>query len=117
MRIFKREKEQTKELPSELEELREDVRQTKMPEPVEKVAYKEIERLTKTSPSSAEYTIGINYIDYLTSLPWNRSSEDRLDLQKAKDLMDNAIILDGRNIFQPETVRKLGFEYYSIGRQ
>ncbi len=41
----------------------------------------------------------------------------RLDLQKAKDLMDNAIILDGRNIFQPETVRKLGFEYYSIGRQ
>jgi len=41
----------------------------------------------------------------------------RLDLQKAKDLMDNAVILDGRNIFQPEAVRKLGFEYYSIGRQ
>jgi UDPglucose 6-dehydrogenase len=41
----------------------------------------------------------------------------RLDLQKARDLMDNAIILDGRNLFRPETVRKLGFEYYSIGRQ
>ncbi len=88
MRIFKREKEQTKELPSELEELREDVRQTKMPEPVEKVAYKEIERLTKTSPSSAEYTIGINYIDYLVSLPWNKMTDDNLDIKRAESILN-----------------------------
>lgn len=39
-----------------------------------------------------------------------------LDLNKVKDLMENAIILDGRNIFSPESVRQAGFEYYSIGR-
>ncbi|UCD91562.1 MAG: endopeptidase La [Desulfobacterales bacterium] len=88
MRIFKKEKEQIKEMPSEIEELREDVRQTKMPEPVEKVAYKEIERLTKTSPSSAEYTIGINYIDYLLSLPWNKMTDDNLDLKRAESILN-----------------------------
>ncbi len=40
-----------------------------------------------------------------------------LDLKKAKKLMENPIIIDGRNIFKPGDVRKLGFEYYSIGRK
>ncbi len=40
-----------------------------------------------------------------------------LDLKKAKELMENPIIIDGRNIFEPGDVRKLGFEYYSIGRK
>jgi len=39
-----------------------------------------------------------------------------LDLKKVKNLMDNPIIVDGRNIFNPAEVRKIGFEYYSIGR-
>lgn len=41
----------------------------------------------------------------------------RLDLRKVKELMANPIIVDGRNVFEPEEVRKLGFEYYSIGRK
>ncbi len=40
-----------------------------------------------------------------------------LDLNKVKDLMANPIIIDGRNAFDPEEVRSLGFEYYSVGRQ
>jgi len=88
MRIFKKEKGQMKELPSELYELKEDVQRAKMPEPVEKVAYKEIERLTKTSPSSAEYTIGINYIDYLVSLPWSRMTNDNLDIRRAESILN-----------------------------
>jgi UDPglucose 6-dehydrogenase len=40
-----------------------------------------------------------------------------LDLKKAKGLMENPIIIDGRNIFDPHEVRALGFEYYSIGRK
>jgi len=40
-----------------------------------------------------------------------------LDLKKTKKLMENPIIIDGRNIFKPGDVRKLGFEYYSIGRK
>jgi ATP-dependent Lon protease len=59
-----------------------------MPQEVVKTALKEIERIGKMGATSAEYTIGINYIDYLTSLPWNRSSEDRLDLEAAKKILD-----------------------------
>jgi ATP-dependent Lon protease len=88
MRIFKREKGQMKELPSELNELKEDVQSAKMPESVEKIVYKEIERLTKTSPSSAEYTIGINYIDYLLSLPWNKMTNDNLDIKRAESILN-----------------------------
>jgi UDPglucose 6-dehydrogenase len=40
-----------------------------------------------------------------------------LDLKKVKSLMANPIVVDGRNIFHPEDVRKLGFEYYSVGRK
>jgi ATP-dependent Lon protease len=88
MRIFKKEEEQIKEMPSELQELKEEVRKAKMPVPVENVAYKEIERLTKTSPSSAEYTIGINYIDYLVSLPWNKMTDDHLDIKRAESILN-----------------------------
>jgi len=88
MRIFKKEKGQIKELSSEIEELKEEVRKAKMSLPVEKVAYKEIERLAKTSPSSAEYTIGINYIDYLVSLPWNKMTDDNLDIKRAEAILN-----------------------------
>jgi len=40
-----------------------------------------------------------------------------LDLDKVKTLMANPIIIDGRNVFDPEDIKKLGFEYYSVGRK
>ena len=86
MGIFK--KGPDKELLSEIEELKETVVHAKMPEVVEKVAFKEIDRLAKTSPSSAEYTIGINYIDYLVSLPWNKLTDDNLDIKRAESVLD-----------------------------
>jgi len=86
MRIFK--KGPDKELASEIEELKETVVHAKMPEVVEKVAFKEVDRLSKASPSSAEYTIGINYIDYLVSLPWNKMTDDNLDIKRAESVLN-----------------------------
>ena len=86
MRIFK--KGQEKELSSEIEELKEAVLNAKMTELAEKVAFKEIERLSRTSPSGAEYTIGINYIDYLVSLPWNKMTEDNLDIKRSESILN-----------------------------
>jgi UDPglucose 6-dehydrogenase len=40
-----------------------------------------------------------------------------LDFKKARELMANPIMIDGRNLYEPETVRGQGFEYYSIGRK
>ncbi|MBT3177594.1 MAG: endopeptidase La [Desulfobacula sp.] len=75
---------------SEIHELRQSVLDKKMPEPVEKTVLKEIDRLFKIHPSSAEYTIGINYIDYLTTLPWNQYTEDNLDINHAESILDRA---------------------------
>jgi len=41
----------------------------------------------------------------------------KLDLKRIKESMANPIIVDGRNVFSPEAVKKLGFEYYSVGRK
>jgi len=46
---------------------------------------------------------------------WDEFKE--LDLKKIKDVMDNPIIIDGRNVYDPGEVRGLGFEYFSVGRQ
>ncbi len=86
MRIFKKSDED--DVLTEIEELKETVRGASMPETVEAVALKEVERLSKMGPSSAEYTIGVNHIDYLVSLPWNRMTEDRLDIRTAQSILD-----------------------------
>jgi len=65
------------------------------------------------SRSSYEAAEGANALLVITE--WEEFCN--LDLKKVKSLMDNPIIVDGRNIFEPEAVRKLGFEYYSIGRK
>jgi UDPglucose 6-dehydrogenase len=54
-----------------------------------------------------------NALLFLTE--WEEYS--RLDLTRVKAAMANPIIIDGRNIFSPDEVKKLGFEYYCIGRK
>jgi len=86
MRIFKKGEEPI----SDIDELRQIVLDADMPSQVEKVALKETDKLYKMSPSAAEYTIGINYIEYLTSLPWNGMTEDNLDIDWAEHILNDA---------------------------
>src|SRR5210317_2285719 len=80
--------EETGEVLSEVEELRKSLHNAKMPQNVLKIALKEIERLEKTNSSATEYTIGINYLEYLVSLPWNMMTEDNLDIARAQKILD-----------------------------
>jgi len=73
----------------ELVELRAAVQKAQLPESVAAIAAKELERLDKTDASVAEYTIGINYLDYLISLPWNRFTDDNLDLKRAERILES----------------------------
>ncbi len=90
MNLFKknRPEEETETEAAEIDALRQAVLGSTMPEAVIDTALKEIDRIGKMGTSSAEYTIGINHIDYLISLPWNRSSPDRLNLENAKEVLD-----------------------------
>ncbi|MFC1896241.1 endopeptidase La [Thermodesulfobacteriota bacterium] len=87
MRIFRKGQED-EEVSTEIEELRETVLKAKMPSPVEKVALREIEKLGRMGPSAAEYTIGTNYMDYMVSLPWNKMTEDNLDIRRAESILN-----------------------------
>jgi ATP-dependent Lon protease len=73
---------------SEIDDLRQSVLQAAMPAKVEKVALDELARLAKSDSSSAEYTIGLNYLSYLKGLPWNSGTEDKLDMQRAERILD-----------------------------
>ncbi len=82
--------EQPREEEPELEALRESVSAANLPGPAEQAALQELERLTKTHPSAAEYSIGLSYVEYLLSLPWSVRSEDSLDLGKAEAVLNEA---------------------------
>ncbi|UCE24573.1 MAG: LON peptidase substrate-binding domain-containing protein, partial [Candidatus Zixiibacteriota bacterium] len=73
---------------SEIEEFEAKIVEAEMPETVEPVARKELDRLSHMSPSSAEYTVTRTYLDWLVTLPWSKSSQDKLDLKKAKKVLD-----------------------------
>ncbi len=72
----------------EVMELRKKIEKAKMPEKVEKEAIKQINRLEKMHPDSAEAGTIRTYVDWLIELPWSKSTKDNLDLKKAKKVLD-----------------------------
>jgi ATP-dependent Lon protease len=73
---------------AEIYELREKVRNAGMPQKVEEIANKEINRLERMNPISAEYTVSKTYLDYLVTMPWNKATVDNLDLNRARAVLD-----------------------------
>lgn len=73
---------------AEIHELREQVQAAGMPQKVEEIAYKEIHRLERMNPISAEYTVSRTYLDYLIHIPWNRRTKDNLDLERAQAILN-----------------------------
>jgi ATP-dependent Lon protease len=71
-----------------LNELQEAIIAAHMPPHAEKIALQELEGLLKTAPSSTEYSIGLAHIEYLAGLPWNKKTEDRIDIIQAGVLLD-----------------------------
>src|ERR1700690_1501782 len=71
-----------------IEELRRKISAASMPPPVQKIAEQELDLLARISPASAEYTIGVTYIDYLVSLPWNIRTADNLDIVRAGRILN-----------------------------
>ncbi|KUJ96075.1 MAG: ATP-dependent Lon protease [Desulfonauticus sp.] len=72
----------------ELKVLETRIIDSSLPEEVKKVLLKELEKIKYISTSSAEYTIGLNYINYVLELPWDIITQDNLDLKHAKEILD-----------------------------
>src|SRR6266511_187589 len=73
---------------SELKELKDKIEQAGMPDPVREKALKELGRLEKIPQASPETGVIRTYVDWLVSLPWNKSASDDWDIQAAAKILD-----------------------------
>jgi ATP-dependent Lon protease len=72
----------------ETDELRQKIEAAGMPEDVKKEAMKELARLARMSPMAADYSLTRNYIEWLALLPWAKSSGSKVNINKAKEILD-----------------------------
>jgi ATP-dependent Lon protease len=88
MKAIQKELGESNETEAEVNELREKIDAAGMPEEAEKEARRELDRLSKLPPAAAEYGVIKTYLDWLTSLPWNISTEGEIDIQKTREQLD-----------------------------
>ncbi len=72
----------------DVEDLRQKIEAAGMPDEVKKEALKELARLQRMSPMAADYGLTRNYIEWLAVLPWNKSSGSKIDIVKAREILD-----------------------------
>ena len=73
---------------AEVEELRERIEAAELPEHARKQADRELRRFERLPPQSAEHGVIRNYLEWIVDLPWSRSTDDDLDLKKARRILD-----------------------------
>ena len=72
----------------EIDEYRAKIEEKNLPEDARKEANRELDRLSRMHPSSAEYTVASTYLDWITALPWHDQTKDNLDIKKARKILD-----------------------------
>ena len=72
----------------ELKTLREKIERAVMPAEARRAAEQELERLAQTPVAAAEYGVARNYLDWILSLPWEKGTEDKLDLKAAEKILN-----------------------------
>ena len=72
----------------EVEEFREKIEASNMPEEAETEAKRELERLSRVPTASPEYSVVRTYLDWLTALPWDVQTQDNLDIAHARNVLD-----------------------------
>jgi ATP-dependent Lon protease len=91
----------------ELDDYRKKIAEKNLPEEAAKEAQRELNRLSRMHPSSAEFTVASTYLDWLTSLPWHDSTPDNLDIKKARKVLDE-------DHFGLEKAKKRIIEYLAV---
>ncbi len=91
----------------EIEEFRKKIEEAKMPEKVAKEAEKQLKRLQKMHPDSAEAATVRTYLEWLTELPWSKSSKDSVDIKHAEKVLNE-------DHYDLEKVKERILEYLSV---
>ncbi len=74
---------------AEIAELRAKIDEAGLPEEAAREARRELDRLSKLPPAAAEYGVIKTYVDWLTTLPWNKSTEGEIDIPRARQVLDD----------------------------
>jgi ATP-dependent Lon protease len=79
---------ETDEVQAEVAELREQLNAAELPEEARKQVDRELARLERLQPAMAEYGVIRGYLEWIASLPWSTQTEDNLDLEHARGVLD-----------------------------
>ncbi len=88
MKAIQKELRQKDDFQKDIDELKAKIKKNNLPKYAAEAAEKEIERLSKMAPFSPESTVSRTFLDWLVNMPWAVSTEDILDIDKAKKVLD-----------------------------
>jgi ATP-dependent Lon protease len=88
MKAIQKELGEKDEQAVEVEEFRTKIEAAKMPEEAGKMAVRELDRLARLPTAAAEYGVIRTYLDWLVSVPWSTATEDNLDIEHARRVLD-----------------------------
>lgn len=88
MKVIREELGEDYDPDDEITELKDKLDKTKAPKAVKEKVGKEIDKLARLSPSSAESGVVRNYINWILDMPWNKQTKDTLDITKARDILN-----------------------------
>jgi len=91
----------------DVREMEDRAKNKKWTKTVEKLFFKELEKLQRMNPQGAEYTVQLNYLDLLLDLPWGEFTKDNLDLKRAEKILE-------RDHFGLEKVKERILEYLAV---
>ncbi|MEI7440449.1 MAG: endopeptidase La [bacterium] len=91
----------------EVEDLKEKVKEAKMPEEVEKIAMKELDRMGRMSPNSAEHSVIRTYVEWLVDMPWAKHTKDNPSIEHAEEVLH-------KDHYGLEKVKKRILEYLAV---
>ncbi|MFL5924494.1 MAG: endopeptidase La, partial [Gaiellaceae bacterium] len=94
---------------AEINELRQQIEEKNLPEDTRKAIERELSRLEKLPPAAAEYGVIRTYIDWILSLPWTETTEDNLDLGRAREILDE-------DHYDLEKVKERILEYLAVSK-
>jgi len=89
MRAIQRELGEGDANAGEAKSLREKIEKAVLPDEARKTALQELERLSQMPPAAAEYTVARNYLDWILNLPWDKSTQDKLELRAAQKVLND----------------------------
>ncbi len=94
---------------AEINELRQQIAEKNLPEEIRKAVDREVARLEKLPPAAAEYGVIRTYVDWILSLPWTETTEDNLDLDRARKILDE-------DHYDLEKVKERILEYLAVSK-